>query len=91
MRRRTVFVTNAMKTVMVLLHLKSIHICGYEGFYLVGYNAIYFVGSQQRFRSNMSQFAACFHAAFLLGSFFDPEHERDMFLRTDHTALYPKR
>jgi hypothetical protein len=38
-----------------------------------------------------------FHAGFLLGLFFGPEDEGDMFLRnvgqilTDYTALYPRR
>jgi hypothetical protein len=39
----------------------------------------------------MSQIAACFHAGFLLGLFFHPEDGGDMFLRTDHVALYPRR
>jgi hypothetical protein len=40
--------------------------------------------------------ATCFHSGFLLGLFFDPEHEGDMFLRnvgwlsTDYTVLYPR-
>jgi hypothetical protein len=39
----------------------------------------------------------CFHAGFLLGSFFDPEYGGDMFFRnigslsTDYMALYPRR
>jgi hypothetical protein len=40
-------------------------------------------------------FAACFHADFLLGLFFDPEDGGDMFYRNagllsmEYTALYP--
>jgi hypothetical protein len=41
--------------------------------------------------------ATYFHAGFLLGLFFDPEHGGDMFLRNvgclsmDYTKLYPRR
>jgi hypothetical protein len=40
---------------------------------------------------------ACFRPGFLLGLYFDPKEEDEMFFRnvgslsTDYTALYPKR
>jgi hypothetical protein len=47
--------------------------------------------------TSTSKLSTCYHAAFLLGLFFDPEDGSDMLLRnvgllsTDYTALYPRR
>jgi hypothetical protein len=51
---------------------------GPEEFYLQGYNAMWFVESQQTFWKNT---ATCFQAGFLLGLCFDPEDGGNMFIR----------
>jgi hypothetical protein len=45
-----------------------------EEFYLLGYNAVQSVESQ-------ALLVICFHTGFLLGLFFDPEDEGDIFFR----------
>jgi hypothetical protein len=74
------------------------HNSGYEEYYLLGYNVMYFVEIQQTFWRNMSlKLTTCFHVGVLVGLFFDPKYGGDMFLQnvgwlsTDYTALYPRR
>jgi hypothetical protein len=54
-------------------------------------------GQRKREENRRCLLAACFHAGFLVGLFFDHEDGGNMFLRnfgwhsTDYTALYPRR
>jgi hypothetical protein len=58
--------------------------------YLLGYNAVQSVESQPTWQSEP---AACLQSGFLLGLFFDPEDECDVFRRnlgwvsTEYTAV----
>jgi hypothetical protein len=53
--------------------------------------------SRLGYRNSLSLLRTCFHASFLLGIFFDPEDEGDMFLRNvgmlsvEYSSLYSRR
>jgi hypothetical protein len=75
-----------MKETYGMIQYKTIQPDTKEEFYLLGYNVMQPIESQQNSQRNVSppsSSTACYmlHACFLLGLFFDHEDGGDMFLR----------